>query len=90
MICPFLSFSFFTFANMDALKRRHSNLQLPKSPPPKYIETFDAIPLSESLFDQPSLLEVEKDIGLYRQQERNKVHTDLFFFFFFFFLKSVH
>ncbi|KAG1124961.1 hypothetical protein G6F60_010304 [Rhizopus arrhizus] len=58
---------------MDALKRRHSNLQLPKSPPPKYIETFDAIPLSESLFDQPSLLEVEKDIGLYRQRERNKI-----------------
>ncbi|KAG1457049.1 hypothetical protein G6F56_006697 [Rhizopus delemar] len=46
---------------------------MPNSPPPEYIEAFDTIPLTETLFDRPTLTKVEKEIKSYRNSNRNKI-----------------
>lgn len=58
---------------MGILKRENRDLHMPNSPPPEYIETFDTIPLTETLFDRPTLTKVEKEIKSYRNSNRNKV-----------------
>jgi hypothetical protein len=56
---------------MDTLKRRHPIPQTPDSPPPKYSDTYEPIPLSNEYFE-PTIS--EKDGKVYKAQVKyNKV-----------------
>lgn len=56
---------------MDTLKRRHNISQAPDSPPPKYSDTYEPVPVSDEKFS-PTLS--EKDGKVFRKNHNNKVN----------------
>lgn len=57
---------------MDTLKRRHNVSQAPDSPPPKYSDTYEPVPVSNEKFT----LADEKDSKVFKKQYyNNKVIT---------------
>lgn len=56
-----------TKKKMDTLKRRH-NVQTPDSPPPKYSDTYEPVPVSDEHFS-PSMS--EKDGKAFRKNYYN-------------------
>lgn len=56
---------------MDTLKRRHPISQTPDSPPPKYSDKYDPIPLSDDHY-QPTISEKDGKV-LKAQTNYNKV-----------------
>lgn len=48
---------------MDTLKRRHNVSQTPDSPPPKYSDTYEPVPVSNEKFTLS-----EKDSKVFKKQ----------------------
>ena len=60
---------------MDNLKRRHPISQIPDSPPPKYSDTYEPVPLSNDHFQSTTIS--EKDGKLYKAPvKHSKVHIN--------------
>jgi hypothetical protein len=55
------------YQEMDTLKRRHPIPQTPDSPPPKYSDTYEPIPLSDAHY-QPTIS--EKHSKVYKTQTK--------------------
>lgn len=59
---------------METLKRRHPISQTPDSPPPKYSDTYEPVPLSDDHYQSSAIS--EKEVKIYKAPVKyNKVRA---------------